>query len=108
MSAGLFHATISQQEGIVPFEFLVGLAYVAATTITFSFAIIGAQVFRSGALGSAWGLLLVGIALNTFADYFYYYSENFGEYLRSNPIHGIWLAGAMIVCYALYKHVKTV
>jgi hypothetical protein len=108
-SAGIFHTVISsQEEQINPLEFFVGLAYIAATTTTFSFAIIGAQVFHSGKLGAAWSLLLVGIAFNTFADYYYYYSENFGEFVRSNPINGIWLAGAMIVCYALYKHVKSV
>ena len=107
-SAGLFHTTVSSSTEIIPIEFLIGLAYVVATTVTFSLALIGAQIFRSGKLGSAWGLLLLGIALNTVADYYYYYSENFGEYLRSNPVHGIWLASTMVICYALYKHVKTV
>jgi hypothetical protein len=106
-SAGIFHTVISLQE-INPIEFLIGFAYIAATTTTFSFALVGAQVFHFGKLGSAWGLLLLGIALNTVADYYYYYSENFGEYLRSNPVHGIWLASTMIICYALYKHVKAV
>ena len=107
-SAGIFHTVVSQDTKINPIEFSVGLAYIAATTVTFSFAIIGTQVFRSGVLGSAWGLLLIGIALNTMADYYYYFSENFGEYLRSNPVHGVWLASTMIICYALYKHVKSV
>ena len=107
-SHGIFHTTMMPDTQINPIEFLVGLAYIAATTLTFSFAIVGTQVFRSGALGSAWGLLLLGIALNTFADYYYYYSENFGEFIRSNPVHGVWLASTMIICYALYKHVKTV
>jgi len=107
-SAGIFHTTVSLDTELVPLEFLIGLAYIAATTITFSFALIGTQIFYSGKLGAAWGLLLFGIALNTFADYYYYYSENFGEYLRSNPVHGIWLASTMIICYALFKHVKSV
>jgi len=108
VSAGLFHTTFSLQPEFDSLSFFIGLAYVAATTTTFSFALIGAQVFRSGKLGAAWGLLLLGIALNTMADYYYYYSENFGEYLRSNPVHGIWLASTMIICYALFKHVKSV
>lgn len=107
-SAGIFHTVISLDEEIIPIEFLVGLAYIAATTVTFSFALVGAQVFHFGKLGSAWGLLLLGLALNTVADYYYYYSENFGDYLRSNPVHGVWLASTMIICYALYKHVKSV
>jgi hypothetical protein len=107
-SAGIFHTVVTPEEGTSFVEFLVGLAYVAATTLTFSFAIVGAQVFHFGKLGSSWILLLTGIGLNTMADYYYYYSENFGEFVRSNPVNGVWLAGAMIVCYALYKHVKSV
>lgn len=87
-------------------EFFTGLAYVTATTLTFSYAIIGAQVFRGGILGSAWGLILLGIALNTFADIHYYYFEIFGDYERQSPVHGIWLASTMIISYALYKHRK--
>lgn len=85
-------------------EFLTGLAYVAATTLTFSFALIGFQVFRTSILGAAWGLLLLGIALNSFADVHYYYTELFGDYDRANPVHGIWMASTMVLCYALYKH----
>jgi hypothetical protein len=97
-----------EHKAIGDMEFLLGLAYVAATTLVFSFAIIGTQIFHYGKLGTAWGLLLVGIALNTWADYYYYFWENFGDFDRSNPVHGIWLAGAMVVCYALYKHIKSV
>lgn len=106
-SSGIFNTVISSQE-IDPIVAILGLAYVAATTLVFSFAIVGLQVFQSGKLSAAWGLLFVGIALNTVADYYYYYSENFGEFLRSNPVNGIWLASTMIICYALYKHVKSV
>ena len=85
-------------------EFLTGLAYVAIVTVTLSLAIIGFQVFRVGILGPAWGLLLVGILLETFADLHYYYYEIFGDYERSSIVHAIWMASTMIMCYALYKH----
>lgn len=85
-------------------EYLTGLAFVIATTLTFSYAIVGTQIFRGTILGGAWGLLLVGIALNTGADIYYYIFELFGDYVRANPITAIWVAGTMIVCYALYKH----
>jgi hypothetical protein len=109
ISAGLFHGTITSDiDQINPVEFLVGLAYIVASTTVFAYVIVGVQVFYYGKLSSAWCLLAIGIGLNTFADYFYYYSENFGEFLRSNPIHGLWVASTMVVCYALYKHVKTI
>ncbi|MGI0010356.1 MAG: hypothetical protein ACREAE_03035 [Nitrosopumilaceae archaeon] len=85
-------------------EFLTGLAYVAIVTITLSLAITGFQVFRGGILGPAWGLLLVGFLLETFADLHYYYYEIFGDYARTSPVHGIWMASTIILCYALYKH----
>jgi hypothetical protein len=81
----------------------MGTAYVAASTLTFAFAILGAQVFRHSILGAPWGLLLLGISLNWVADVYYYYSSIY-YFDRTNPVHGIWLAGTMVVCYALYKH----
>ena len=89
-------------------EFLTGLAFVVATTVTFVYAIIGAQVFQTGQLSTAWRLILVGISLNTFADIYYYFTELFGDYDRTNPVHGIWMASTMILCYALYKHIKSI
>jgi len=85
-------------------EFWVGAAFVFATSLVFSYATIGAQVFRGTVLGPAWGLLLVGFALNTFGDIPYYYFELFGIFDRADPANGMWVAGTMIVCYALYKH----
>lgn len=87
-------------------EYLTGLAFVFATAITFSFAIVAAQIFRETVLGAAWGLLLLGILLNTGADIYYYIFELFGDYVRANPVTGVWLAGTVVVCYALYKHKK--
>ena len=87
--------------------FLMGIAYVVATSLTFAYALIGAFVFRGSILGKAWGLLLIGIGLNWVADIQYYFFS-ISYFDRSSPVHGIWLAGAMIVCYALYKHKKQI
>ena len=89
-------------------EFLTGLAFVIATTVTFVYAIIGAQVFQTGQLSIAWRLILVGIGLNTVADIHYYFTELFGSYDRTSPVHGIWMASTIILCYALYKHIKSI
>lgn len=85
-------------------EFLTGLAYIIVTSILLAYAIIGAQVFRNTVLGAAWGLLLVGFILEAIADYHYYYFEIFGDYDRTSPVHGVWMASTIIMCYALYKH----
>ena len=85
--------------------YLVGMVYVAATSVVFTWAIIGAQVFRGSVLGLPWGLLLAGIGLNTIADVSYYYTQIEG-YDRSNAIISLWVLGYMLVCYALYLHKK--
>jgi hypothetical protein len=85
--------------------YLTGLFFVAATSIVFTWTIIGAQVFRGSVLGLPWGLLLVGIGLNTIADISYYYTQIEG-YDRSNAIISLWVLGYMLVCYALYLHKK--
>jgi len=105
------HMTVeSSTAGLSPEEtqqfwnaFFMGIAYVSATTLTFTYAILGAQVFRGSLLGAPWGLLLLGIGLNWFADIHYYYSSIY-YFDRTNPVHGIWLASTMVICYALYKH----
>lgn len=89
-------------------EFFTGLAFVFATSLTFSLAIVATQIFRTTVLGPAWGLLLLGILLTTVADLYYYINELFGGYVRSDPVTGIWLAGTVFLCYGLYKHVKII
>ena len=81
----------------------MGAAYVAASTLIFSFVILGAQVFRHSILGAPWGLLLLGLGLNWVADMNYYFTSIY-FFDRTNPGNALWLAGAMVVCYALYKH----
>jgi len=88
--------------------FFLGLAFVFLSSLTFSSAIVAAQIFRSTVLGAAWGLLLLGILLNTSADIYYYINENFGGYVRSEPYTAIWLAGTVFLCYGLYIHRKEI
>lgn len=85
--------------------FYLGIIFVAATSLTFAWAIVGAQVFRGSSLGAPWGMLLIGIGMNTLADVSYYYTS-ISYYDRSNPIIGVWVLGYMLVCYALYLHKK--
>lgn len=89
-------------------EYLTGLVFTFVTSLTFSSAIVAAQIFHETILGSAWGLLLLGILLNTAADIYYYIFELFGDYVRANPITGIWLASTVVMCYALYLHRKVI
>ena len=79
------------------------ISYVILDTLVLSSTLLGAQIFRNAALGSAWGLLLVGLTLYTVADLLYYHFMAFGIDV-SNNINGLWVGGAIVVCYALYKH----
>jgi len=88
--------------------FFTGLIFTFASSLTFSSAIVAAQIFRTTVLGAAWGLLLLGILLNTSADIYYYINENFGGYVRSEPYTAIWLAGTVFLCYGLYIHRKEI
>ena len=104
---GIGHLTfheIPQYDPEVYKEFAVGLAYIIVTSIMLAYVIVGFQVFRHTILGASWGLLLCGLVLEAMADYHYYYFEIFGDFDRSNPVHGIWMASTIIICYALYKH----
>jgi hypothetical protein len=89
-------------------EFFTGLVFIFATSLTFGFAIVASQIFRTTVLGHAWGLILLGILLNTVADLYYYINELFGGYVRSDPVTGVWLAGAVFLCYGLYLHRRVI
>jgi len=79
------------------------IAYVILDTLILSGTIIGFKIFRKSSLGSAWGLLLVGLALYTLADLIYYYFEAFDLDVANN-VQGLWVGSAILACYALYKH----
>jgi hypothetical protein len=90
------------------FDFYYGLIFVAATSVTLSFAILGARVFRYSILRTVWLLLVLGIIINSVADVWYYYLEIFGQYDEIHVVNSMWTVGYMIVAYALYKHRKTI
>jgi hypothetical protein len=81
----------------------MGVAYVGASTLLVSYAMVGFRLFHKSLLGSPWGLLLAGFCLNWVGDLSFFYSSIY-SYDRTNPIIVIWVASSMIICYALYKH----
>lgn len=85
--------------------FLAGIFYNGITTLNLSLAIVGWTVFRNSILGVAWGLLLLGIALNAVADIIFDFTTIY-SYDRTNPAMDFWVFGTMIVSYALYIHRK--
>jgi hypothetical protein len=93
------------------FDFYYGLIFVAATSVTFSFAILGALVFHYSILGTVWLLLVLGIMINSVGDVWYYYLETIDQYgnleaLKIHAVNSMWMVGYIIVAYALYKHRK--
>lgn len=90
------------------FDFYYGSIFVAATSITLSFAIRGATIFRQSVLGAVWLLLVLGIFLNTFADVWYYYLEIFGLYEREHITMALWITSSFFIIYALYKHRESI
>jgi hypothetical protein len=96
------------ESGGLTFDFYYGLIFVAATSVSLSFAILGASVFRYSILRTVWLLLVLGIMINSVADVWYYYLEIFGQYDEIHVVNSMWIMGFMIVAYALYKHKKTI
>ena len=88
------------------FDFYYGMIFVAISSITLSFAIFGASIFRKGILGVAWLLLVVGLLINALGDLWYYYLEIFGGYSDTHVLNSIWYVSNLIMIYALYKHQK--
>jgi hypothetical protein len=89
-------------------DFYTGLIFVAASSVTLSFAILGARVFRSSILGTVWLLVVLGIIISSVADVWYYYLEIFGQYDEKHVVNSMWIVSYMIVAYALFKHRKTI
>lgn len=90
------------------FDLYYGFVFVAAASVTFSFAILGALVFRKSILGTVWLLLVAGIAIGIVGDVWYYYLEIFGQYDETHVVNSMWIVSYMVVAYALYKHSKTI
>ncbi len=94
--------------GEVNFDFYYGSVFVAATSIALALTILGTRIFKEGALGKTWLILLLGIFALTFADDWYYYLEISGDYDLTHPVNTFWYAGYWIIAYALLKHKKTI
>jgi hypothetical protein len=86
------------------FDFYYGLIFTTASAITLTFAILGAKIFREGALGTVWLLLVIGILANTIGDVWYYHLEIFGHYDLMHPVNIFWYSSYWLIVYALYKH----
>jgi hypothetical protein len=86
------------------FDFYYGLIFTTGSAITLAFAILGAKIFRAGALGTVWLLLVIGILANTIGDVWYYHLEIFGDYDLMHPVNIFWYSSYWLIVYALYKH----
>jgi hypothetical protein len=97
-----------QKQGEANFGFYTGLIYVILGSVTLSCTMLGARVFRQGALGIAWLILLIGVMLLTVGDVWYSYLDTFNQYTLIHPMNLFWYAGYMVITYALYKHQKII
>ncbi|TVL98807.1 MAG: histidine kinase [Candidatus Brocadia sp. WS118] len=89
-------------------QFSLSLYYVIMSSIALTMTIYGASIFRQGALGKAWLLLLIGIIVLSVADVIYYYVETYYGYTLEHPVNLLWYAGYWIIIYALYKHKRII
>jgi len=80
--------------------------FTIGSAITLAFAILGAKIFKEGALGTVWFLLVIGILVNTIGDVWYYHLEIFGQYDLMHPVNIFWYSSYWLMVYALYRHKK--
>ncbi len=99
--------SISQDVGVLEFDFYYGVIFVYTATLTLAVAVVGASIFKQGVIGKAWLILVIGILLNNIGDIWYYNLELFGEYDLVHPVNMFWYSGYLVVMYALLKHKKT-
>jgi len=90
------------------FDFYYGLIFTTGSAITLTFAILGAKIFKEGALGIVWLLLVIGILANTIGDVWYYHLEIFGCYDLMHPVNIFWYSSYWLIVYALYKHKEVI
>lgn len=90
------------------FDFVYGLVFVSASSITLSLAILGGIVFRQNVLINTWFLIAGAIFLSTIADVWYYHMEIYGLYDYTNPVNSLWIASYCFLTYALFKHLKAI
>ncbi|QLH10706.1 histidine kinase [Nitrosarchaeum sp. AC2] len=94
--------------GEANFDFYYGIIFVAATSVALTLTILGTRIFKEGALGKSWWILLFGVLALTFADDWYYYLEIIESYDLTHPVNILWYAGYWIIAYALLKHKKII
>lgn len=90
----------------VGLETVISLAYIVPDSVTLALTIVAANLFRHGAIGAVWFILLIGLFFISAADYWYYHLEALDEYSLEHPVNVLWYAGYWIVTYALFKHRK--
>jgi len=100
-------ATTEGEISVFEFDFYYGIVFVYAATLTLAVAVVGASIFKQGAIGKAWLILVIGILLNNLGDLWYYNLELFGEYDLIHPVNMFWYSGYLVVIYALIKHKRT-
>ena len=105
---GIYSVISLQEIGEPNFEFYYGMAFVAASSIVLTLALLGSLVFRGGLLGIAWVLMLLGLLLTNTGDVWYFYLETFGAYTDGHPVELLWYGGYWIIIYGLYKHKKMI
>jgi hypothetical protein len=88
------------------FDYYYSLIFVSIASVSVSFAVLGAQMFRHSAFAVVWSLLAVGLFLHIFADIWYYYLEIFSQYEDIHIVNVLWPVGGMVIIYSLYKHQK--
>lgn len=88
------------------FDYYYSLIFVSIASVSASFAVLGAQMFRHSAFAVVWSLLAVGLFLHIFADIWYYYLEIFSQYTDTHIVNMLWPVGGMVIIYSLYKHQK--
>ena len=101
-------STSGKFEEFVSFDFFYGLIFTIGSAIILTFAILGAKIFKSGALGTVWFLLVIGILVNTIGDVWYYHLEIFGQYNLMHPVNIFWYSSYWLMVYALYRHKKEI
>lgn len=94
--------------GEANFDFYYGIIFVAATSVALTLTILGTRIFKEGALGKSWWILLFGVLALTLADDWYYYLEIIESYDLTHPVNILWYAGYWIIAYALLKHKKII
>ncbi len=90
------------------FDFYYGVIFVIGASLTFSLSIVGAVIFKEGALGVVWFLLVIGLMINAAGDVWYYHLEIFGEYYDAHPVTVVWFVANLFIIYALVKHLKII